>query len=78
VEQERAEVERLVTHGSRRSWRAYLARAAALAHDAGADDRLAEARAVIDEVLENHDNLALGLASRRRRGRLSAHFGGNQ
>ena len=69
-------MERLVTRGSRRSWRAYLAEAAALAQDAGADDRLAEARAVIDEVLENHDNLALGIARRRRRGGLSAHFGG--
>jgi hypothetical protein len=78
VERELAQVERLVTHGGCRSWRAYLAQAAALAHDAGADDRLAEARAVIDEVLENHDNLAPGLAGRRRRGRLSAHFGGTQ
>jgi hypothetical protein len=76
VERERALVERLVTRGSRMSWRAYLTSAAALARESGADERLADARAVVDEVLENHDNLTLGLTRRRRRGRLSAHFGG--
>jgi hypothetical protein len=65
VEKERARVERLVTHGSRRSWRAYLAEAAALARAAGDEERLAPARAVIDEILENHDNLVLGLTRRR-------------
>jgi hypothetical protein len=65
VEKERALVERLVTRGSRRGWRAYLAEAAALARAADDDERLAAARAVIDEILENHDNLALGLTRRR-------------
>ena len=60
--------ERLVTRGSRRQWRAYLAEAAELARTAKDDEALAEARAAIDEILENHDNLALGLARRRRRG----------
>jgi hypothetical protein len=65
VERECARAERLVTHGSRRRWRAYLAETAALARAAEGDEALAEARAVIDEILENHDNLALGLARRR-------------
>jgi hypothetical protein len=65
VEKERALVERLVTRGSRRGWRAYLAEAAALTRAADNDERLAEARAVIDEIVENHDNLALGLTRRR-------------
>jgi hypothetical protein len=68
VEREAARAERLVTHGSRRQWRAYVAEAAELARTAGDDPALAEARAAIDEILENHDNLALGLARRRRRG----------
>jgi hypothetical protein len=69
VEKERLRAERLVTHGTNRRWRAYLTDAAALARSGEGDDRLAGARAVIDEVLENHHNLALGLARRRRRGR---------
>jgi hypothetical protein len=68
VQQERARAEGLVTHGSRRSWRAYLAEAAALARASAGDERLAAAREVIEEVIGNHDNLALGL-TRRRRGR---------
>ena len=67
VQRETARVERLVTRGSRRQW-AYLAEAAELARTAGGHGALAEARAAIDEILENHDNLALGLASGRRRG----------
>jgi hypothetical protein len=65
VDRERRQAERLVTHGSRRRWRAYLTEARALARSAEGDDRLAEARAVIVEVLDNHDNLALGLTRRR-------------
>ena len=68
VEREIARVERLVTHGSRRQWRAYVTETARLAEAAKGDEALAEARAAIDEILENHDNLALGLASRHRRG----------
>jgi hypothetical protein len=64
VEEERARVERLVTHGSRRGWRAYLAEASALARTAGDEERLAAARAVIGDILENHDNMALGLTRR--------------
>jgi hypothetical protein len=68
LERERARAERLVTHGGRRSWRAYLAEAAALARAAEGDERLAGARAVVDDVLENHDNLALGLTRRGKAG----------
>jgi hypothetical protein len=68
VERECERAERLVTHGSRRQWRAYLAETAALARAAEGGEALAEARAAIDEILENHDNLALGLARRRRNG----------
>jgi hypothetical protein len=68
VEREIARVERLVTHGSRRQWRAYLTETSGMARAAEGNEALAEARAVIDDILENHDNLALGLARRRRRG----------
>ena len=75
VERERAQVERLVTHGRRREWRAYLDEASALADGAPATDDTAEARALVDEVIRNHDNLALGLASRRSPGRLTRNGG---
>ena len=78
VERECARAERLVTHGSRRQWRGYLAEAAELARAAEGDEGLAEARAAIDEILENHDNLALGLAKRRRRGMPKRHTGESQ
>jgi hypothetical protein len=68
VELEVARAERLVTHGSRRRWRAYLAEAAELARAAEGDAALAGARATVDDILENHENLALGLARRRGRG----------
>ena len=54
---ERARVERLVVRGSRRAWTAYLAEAAELARDAPPG----EARDVVLDVIENHDNLKLGL-----------------
>jgi hypothetical protein len=57
VEAERARVERLVTHGSRRAWSAYLAEVARLARDAPPG----EARSVVLDVIHNHDNLKLGL-----------------
>jgi hypothetical protein len=61
VEQERRRLERLVTRASRRAWTAYMADAAALARAADPDGRLAEARALVLDVIDNHDNLKLGL-----------------
>ena len=52
-----------------------VAETAGLAKAAEGDEALAEARAVIDDILENHDNLALGLAKRRRRGTPKRHTG---
>jgi hypothetical protein len=75
VEREIARVERLVTHGSRRQWRAYLSETSGMAQAAEGNEALAEARAVIDDILENHDNLALGLARQRRRGTPKRHTG---
>jgi hypothetical protein len=57
AEAERARIERLVTRGSRRAWTAYLAEAASLARAAPA----CEARTIVLEVIDNHDNLKLGL-----------------
>ncbi len=64
-----------MTHGRRREWRAYLDEASALADGAPAGNDMAEARALVDEVIRNHDNLALGLASRRSPGRLTRNGG---
>ena len=61
VEAERSRVERLVTHGNRRAWKAYIAGAAALARAADAEGELADARALVLDVIDNHDNLTLGL-----------------
>jgi hypothetical protein len=76
VERELARAERLVTRGRRRAWRAYLAEALALARtgedpavaEAGdpavaeaGDPAVAEARAVVEDVIHNHDQLELGL-----------------
>jgi hypothetical protein len=57
AEAERARVERLVTHGSRRAWSAYLAEAAVLARAAPPG----EARSLVLDVIDNHDKLKLGL-----------------
>ena len=57
VEEERARVERLVTHGSRRAWTAYLSEALELARNAPPS----EAREIVLDVIRNHDNLKLGL-----------------
>ncbi|MET0513228.1 MAG: hypothetical protein ABW135_16270 [Thermoleophilaceae bacterium] len=54
---ERARVERLVSHGRRRAWNAYMAEAAALAANAPPG----EAREIVLDVVHNHDNLKLGL-----------------
>jgi hypothetical protein len=61
VELERRRVERLVTRGSRRAWTAYIADAAELARAADGEDEVAEARALVLDVIDNHDNLRLGL-----------------
>jgi hypothetical protein len=61
IELERRRVERLITHGSRRAWTAYLADAAALAQAAAAEGDVGEARAIVLDVIDNHDNLRLGL-----------------
>jgi hypothetical protein len=57
IEAERARVERLVMHGSRRAWTAYLCEVAELARDAPPS----EARDIVLDVIHNHDNLNLGL-----------------
>lgn len=57
VEAERARVERLVTRASRRAWTTYLAEAQSLARAAPDGD----ARRIVLAVIENHDNLKLGL-----------------
>jgi hypothetical protein len=57
VDAERARVERIVLRGRRREWTAYLSEAAALAATAPPSD----ARDIVLDVIENHDNLKLGL-----------------
>jgi hypothetical protein len=61
VEQEQRRVERLITRASRRAWTAYIADAAALARAADVDGELGQARAIVLDVIDNHDNLKLGL-----------------
>jgi hypothetical protein len=61
VELERRRVEGLITRAGRRAWTAYMADAAALARAADAEGDLGEARALVLEVIDNHDNLRLGL-----------------
>ena len=60
VERETARAEALVLRGSRRAWRRYLAEALALA---GSSDNPAvrDARALVEDVVHNHDNLELAL-----------------
>jgi hypothetical protein len=60
VELERARAERLVTRGTRRAWRRYLAEALALARSSE-DPAVAEARAVVEDVVHNHNQLELAL-----------------
>jgi len=61
VEAERRRVERLVTRASRRAWTAYIAEAAELARAADGEGEVAEARALVLDVIDNHDKLRLGL-----------------
>ena len=56
VDAERARVERIVLQGRLRAWTAYLSEAAALAAAAPG-----EVRDLVLDVIENHDNLRLGL-----------------
>ena len=61
VEQERRRVEALVTRASKRAWRAYLREVSELARSAPPG----EARDTVIEVIENYDNLKLGLPGER-------------
>jgi hypothetical protein len=61
VAAEVARVERLVTRGSRRACTAYLTEAAELARVAPPGP----ARDLVLDVIENHDNLKLGLPGGR-------------
>ena len=61
VEAERARIERLVTKANRRAWTRYIADAAELARAAEGDREVAAARALVLDVIDNHDNLKLGL-----------------
>ena len=54
-------MERLITRANRRAWMAYIADAAALAQAADGEGELAQARALVLDVIDNHDNLRLGL-----------------
>jgi hypothetical protein len=60
VELERARAERLVTRGSRRAWRRYLAESLVLARSSEGPE-VAEARAVVEDVVHNHNQLELAL-----------------
>jgi hypothetical protein len=57
IDAERARVERIVLRGRRRDWTAYLAEAFELARNAPPG----EARDLVLDVIENHDNLKLGM-----------------
>jgi hypothetical protein len=57
VETERARVEELVLRGSRRAWTAYLSEALELARRAPPG----EARDIVLDVIQNHDNLQMGI-----------------
>jgi len=65
VEEERSRAERLVTRGSRRAWAAYLQEAGALAREAPVTAELEAARALVLDVIDNHDSLKLGLPRKR-------------
>ena len=60
VEVERSRAERLVMRGTRRAWRRYLADALSLAASSQ-DPAVAEARAVVEDVVHNHNQLELAL-----------------
>ena len=60
VERETARAEALVLRGSRRAWRRYLAEALALAGSSD-DPAVRDARALVEDVIRNHDTLELAL-----------------
>jgi hypothetical protein len=60
VERETARAEEIVLRGSRRAWRRYIAEAHALA-GASDDPSVAGARALVEDVVHNHNNLELAL-----------------
>jgi hypothetical protein len=65
VDAELARMERLITRGGRRAWLAYLREARELAERAPGTGAPGEARAVVLDVIDNHDQLTLGLPSGR-------------
>jgi hypothetical protein len=67
VEAERVRAERLVTHGTRRDWSVYLQEAGALAREAPVKAELEASRALVLDVIHNHDQLKLGLPGRKDR-----------
>jgi hypothetical protein len=70
VAAERRRAERLITRARRRGYRRWLAEARRLASAADRRDRrLCDAARVAEDVLDNHDALALGLEARGRGGR---------
>jgi hypothetical protein len=60
VGRETARAEALVLRGSRRAWRRYLAEALALAGSSD-DQAVRDARELVEDVVQNHDNLELAL-----------------
>jgi hypothetical protein len=60
VERETARAEALVLRGTRRAWRRYLAEALTLA-DSSNDPAVRDARALVEDIVHNHDNLELAL-----------------
>ncbi|MDQ5834561.1 MAG: hypothetical protein M3550_16145 [Actinomycetota bacterium] len=61
AEKERELVESLVTRASKRAWKAYLGEVSELARTAPPG----EARDIVLDVIENHNNLKLGLPGER-------------
>ena len=61
ADEERRRVEGLVTKASRRAWSAYMAEVGDLARAA----EPSEARKIVLEVVQNHNNLKLGLPGER-------------
>jgi hypothetical protein len=61
VAAEEARVEKLVKRGSRRAWTAYLTEASELARTASPGP----ARELVLDVIDNHENLKLGLPGGR-------------
>ena len=70
VRAERELAERLITRARRGAYLRWLADARRLAADPGScDERMRAAARVTNDVLDNHDALALGITSRGRGGR---------